>query len=55
MSKDDPLNGRQADTRTREFSRRMKPLESAEEFVGIDHVEAGAIITDKVERLAVLT
>ena len=44
MAIDDSLHGRQADARARELAGGMQPLEDAEQFVRISHVEPGPII-----------
>src|SRR5262245_10397236 len=50
----DALGDGQADARPLELLRVMKPLEDFEQLVGIAHVEAGAVIFDKVGRTPVL-
>ena len=54
MAMNDALDSRQADAASGEILRRVKPLESAEEFADIRHVETGAIIADEVDLLPIL-
>src|SRR6266404_3661295 len=54
MPVDDSLHGGQTNTRTLEFTRGMETLKCAEQFTDIGHVEARAVITDEISRLAVL-
>src|SRR6266536_5779704 len=46
---DDPLDGGETDTRTREFRRRMQPLKGPEQFVRVLGIESGAVVAD-IER-----
>src|SRR5438270_7243677 len=47
-----PPDDRQAHTGTFEFIASMQPLKNTEEFVGVAHVEARAIVFDEVDDLA---
>src|SRR5579859_4226267 len=50
---DDARNGGQADAGAFKFLGAMQPLEHAEEFAGIFHIEAHAVVADKDDRVAV--
>src|ERR1700723_1312248 len=54
VAPDDPLNRRQSHPGARELGDGMKPLEGTEQFFGICHVEAGPIIADEIDLLAIL-
>ena len=54
MSGNDALHGREADAGAFELPGCMQALERAKQFVGIGHVESGAVITDKIRALAIL-
>jgi hypothetical protein len=46
VSGDDPLNDRQADPVALKLRIAVQPLEGREEFVGVGHIEPGAVIPD---------
>jgi hypothetical protein len=50
---DDPLHNGEAHASPLVFIGAMEPLEHPEELIGMMHIEAGAIISDKVHRRAV--
>ena len=54
MALDDPLHDREADARAFVLLRAVQPLEDAEKFVRVAHVEAGAVVADEIDILAVL-
>src|SRR2546428_9281155 len=44
---DDAAHGRQPDANAGKFALAVKPLERAEQLVGVDHVEANAVVPDE--------
>ena len=48
MTMNDALHGHQANAGTRKLSSSMQALKSAEEFVGVGHVETGAVVTHEI-------
>src|SRR5690349_18294013 len=47
---DNTLDSREPNARTWIFVGTMKTLESPKQFIGIHHIEAGAIIADEISR-----
>src|SRR5271166_6022064 len=54
VAMDNPLNDRKPHPGAREFSGGVKALKDAEELVGVLHVEAGPVVANGIDGLAVL-
>src|SRR5258706_10117919 len=51
---DHSLHDCQANSGTLKFIEAMEPLKDAEKFVGVAHIETGAVVLDEISRFAVL-
>src|SRR5438874_1765875 len=54
MAADNALDRCQSDSRALELLRPVKPLEGAKQFVGVCHIEAGAVVPDEIDQLPFL-